>query len=200
MWIAKYIHMSKKMNPLGSFFKWVKNKIRKFQSNFQCQPVLCCLAMRSKTKAQLRRVASRWQRWRVSFPWLLVGEHGLVCSTCQRAGLDTTFARGEGSLELLGICLMLISPQENRVFNCVFQNKKTMIWIYGSMVQQWFIWGGRGAKTVFRSHVKQHAASRKTQACSALLGFVVVVLGGPQIFNHSNSDYGQGFLPHIIRI
>lgn len=55
-------------------------------------------AGRSKTKQQLRAVASKWQRWRTTFPWVLVGEHGLACSICQRAGVDSAFARGEGPL------------------------------------------------------------------------------------------------------
>ena len=55
-------------------------------------------AGRSKTRQQLREVASKWQRWRTSFPWVLVGEHGLACSICRRAGVDSAFARGEGPL------------------------------------------------------------------------------------------------------
>ena len=55
-------------------------------------------AMRSKTTSQLRAGASRWQRWQLHFPWLLVGKHGLACTTCQKAGLDSVWSRGEGDL------------------------------------------------------------------------------------------------------
>ena len=60
------------------------------------KPWGACDSMRSKTRQQLCNVAWRWQRWRLNFGWLVVGPHGLQCSTCQKAGLDTPWSRGEG--------------------------------------------------------------------------------------------------------
>lgn len=53
----------------------------------------------SRTLRQLHKAASRWGTWRLEFPWLRKGPHGLLCRICKQAGVDNIFGRGHGALD-----------------------------------------------------------------------------------------------------
>ena len=57
--------------------------------------------MRAKTIARIKALKARAKRWRRSFPWLVLGLHGLGCKTCKAAGINSVWANGEGGLALL---------------------------------------------------------------------------------------------------
>ncbi len=54
---------------------------------------------------QLEALTSRVQRWRVDFPWLQICNHGVVCTICRDAGVQSSWGKGHGPLAQMCGCV-----------------------------------------------------------------------------------------------
>ncbi len=88
---VEYAQKNRKATDSTATFQTIRSTFHTF-----APAILPALAMRSKTVHQVEALASRVQRWRQDFPWLQISNHGVVCTICRDAGVQSSWGRGHG--------------------------------------------------------------------------------------------------------